>query len=194
METRTEWATFLASEKGKLRMEATFTPVTTDEDLKELAQMAGEIWREYWPDIIGAEQTEYMVANFQSLEAITHDVREGGYEYWFICAADDGRKVGYTGGHEERVSAGYEADRFFISKIYLLAEERGRGFASATIRFYDELCTKRGLRTMYLTVNKHNELGIHAYEGKGFMAIDAVETDIGNGFIMDDFIMEKAAK
>ena len=47
---------------------------------------------------------------------------------------------------------------------------------------------------MYLTVNKHNELGIRAYRGKGFETIDAVETDIGHGFIMDDYIMERAAR
>ena len=44
---------------------------------------------------------------------------------------------------------------------------------------------------MYLTVNKGNDLGIRAYLGTGFRTIDAVETDIGNGFIMDDYIMEK---
>ena len=42
-----------------------------------------------------------------------------------------------------------------------------------------------------VTVNKGNELGIRAYEGKGFATIDAVETDIGEGYIMDDYIMEK---
>ena len=44
---------------------------------------------------------------------------------------------------------------------------------------------------MYLTVNKHNELGVRAYNGTGFEVIDAVETDIGEGFIMDDYIMER---
>ena len=43
---------------------------------------------------------------------------------------------------------------------------------------------------MYLTVNKYNDLGIRAYEGTGFVTIDAVETDIGEGYIMDDYIME----
>ena len=47
---------------------------------------------------------------------------------------------------------------------------------------------------MYLTVNKYNELGVRAYQGKGFETIDAVETDIGHGFIMDDFIMERRAQ
>ena len=44
---------------------------------------------------------------------------------------------------------------------------------------------------MYLTVNKYNDLGIRAYKGTGFEVVDAVETPIGNGFIMDDYIMEK---
>ena len=84
-----------------------------------------------------------------------------------------------------------ETNRFFISKIYLRAEERGHGFASQTIRFYEDLCRARGLAALYLTVNKHNDLGVRAYRGKGFETIDSVETDIGQGFIMDDFIMEK---
>ena len=59
------------------------------------------------------------------------------------------------------------------------------------IAFYDDLCRERGLRAMYLTVNKGNVLGIRAYKGNGFEVIDAVETDIGKGFVMDDYIMEK---
>ena len=50
------------------------------------------------------------------------------------------------------------------------------------------------LAALYLTVNKHNELGIRAYRAKGFETIDAVETDIGEGFVMDDYIMEKPAR
>ena len=44
---------------------------------------------------------------------------------------------------------------------------------------------------MYLTVNKRNDLGVRAYLGTGFEITDAVETDIENGFVMDDYIMEK---
>ena len=176
-------------------MDVTFVPVTTAEDQKKLAAMAYEIWNEYWPSRIGQDQVDYMVANFQSLEAIERDMAEHGYDYWFLRVTEDdeeggeGRKeriVGYTGGQDEP-----ETNRYFISKIYLLAEERGRGFASKTIRFYEDLCRERGFHAMYLTVNKYNELGIRAYEGKGFATIDAVVTDIGGGFVMDDFIMEK---
>ena len=172
-----------------------FIPVETEEEIEELAELAGSIWREYWPALIGEAQTEYMIQQFQSLEAIKRQLEHEDYEYWFIRAAntdDDGkplgttRIVGFTGGHNEP-----ETNRFFISKIYLLAAERGRGFASQTIKFYEQLCRARGFGAMYLTVNKGNELGIRAYKGKGFDTIDAVETDIGEGYIMDDYIMEK---
>lgn len=135
-------------------------PVETDADIERLAKLAHEIWFEYWPAHIGEAQTRYMVERFQTAEAIRRDMASSAYEYWFVLAPDDGRVVGYTGGHAEP-----KTGRFFISKIYL--------------------------RAMYLTVNKGNVLGIRAYKGNGFKVIDAVETDIGQGFVMDDYIMEK---
>lgn len=163
-----------------------FVPVQSQEDLETLANLADKIWHEYWPALIGLEQTDYMVEQFQSLAAIKRGIAENNYEYWFLRAEDDGRIVGYTGGYNEP-----ETNRYFISKIYLLEEERGHGFASQTIAFYENLCRERGLSAMYLTVNKGNELGVRAYLGKGFETIATAETDIGHGFIMDDFIMEK---
>lgn len=166
-------------------MSATMRPVRTEADREELAELAAQIWDEYWPALIGEAQTRYMVEQFQSLGAIRRDMAEHAYEYWFVMD-DEGRTCGYTGGHVES-----ETNRFFISKIYLKASERGRHLASDVIAFYVRLCRERGLRAMYLTVNKHNELGIRCYRGKGFDVIDAVETSIGEGFVMDDYIMEK---
>lgn len=184
-------------------MAASFKPVESEEDLRTLARLADEIWHEYWPAIIGRAQTDYMVERFQSLPAIKKSVAEQGYRYWLIvddaCASDrsacvdasdsewgaDGI-VGYTGGCTEP-----DTNRFFISKIYLLEHARGRGYCSKTIEFYDDLCRAERLHAMYLTVNKRNEMGIRAYRAKGFETIDSVETDIGKGFVMDDFVMEK---
>ena len=172
-------------------MSLSFVPVKSAADQQLLAQMAGEIWREYWPAHIGEAQTEYMVTKFQSLEAITRDMAENDYEYWFLVATEsdeDGSEksiVGFTGGHDEP-----ETNRFFISKIYLFADARGHGYARCVVEFYEDLCFARGFDAMYLTVNKYNDLGIRAYKGTGFDVIDSVETDIGEGFIMDDYIME----
>ena len=168
-------------------MDVTFRPVRSRE-VPELAELAHEIWFEYWPPRIGQDQTAYMVELFQSEDAITRAMAEDAYEYWFIVErGTDGaeRIVGYT-GHVEP-----ETNRFFISKIYVLASERGRGLGKKVVRFYDELCRERGLRAMYLTVNKGNELAIHAYDVTGFRVIEKAVTRIGGGFVMDDYIMER---
>ncbi len=165
-----------------------FHPVGADE-VPELAELARSIWFEYWPAHIGPAQTAYMVELFQSEEAIRRAMAEDAYEYWLIVASEPGgteRIVGYTGGHVEP-----ETNRFFISKLYVKAGERGRHFASAAVRFYDDLCAERGLRAMYLTVNKGNELAIRAYRGTNFRTIAKAVTDIGGGFVMDDYIMER---
>lgn len=221
-------------------MSISFRQVERDEEVETLAHMAYHIWNEYWPALIGQEQTDYMVEKFQSLNAFRTDIADNGYEYWFImeredetpreldqaaCGADihdegrpapagaddavesgrDGelageaedfartaaapRIIGYTGGHVEK-----DTNRFFVSKIYLLKEHRGHGIAAAVTRFYEALCRDRGLDAMYLTVNKQNAMAIRAYEKQGFETTDAVQTDIGEGFIMDDYIMEKKLK
>lgn len=163
-----------------------FEPVETDEQEIGLSQIADEIWHEYWPALIGEAQTDYMVEQFQSLDAIKRDIADNSYEYWILHDSDTEEVVGYTGGHEEP-----ETNRYFISKVYLFENQRGKGYARQVIAFYNDLCIDRNFKAMYLTVNKGNELGVRAYKGTGFEIIDAVETPIGEGFIMDDFIMER---
>lgn len=172
-------------------MSLSFVPVKSEVDQQQLALIAGEIWRGYWPAIIGEAQTEYMIEMFQSFEAIKHHMAEEDYEYWLLVATEGDEApvkhiVGFTGGRSEN-----ETNRFFISKVYLYPEARGHGFARRVMEFYEDLCFARGHDAMYLTVNKHNELGIRAYKGTGFAVIDSVETDIGSGFVMDDYVMEK---
>lgn len=172
-------------------MALSFVPVKTKADQELLAKIAGEIWRGYWPSLIGEAQTEYMIEQFQSLKAIRKYMARHDYEYWLLVATegegDDAKKtiVGFTGGRSEN-----DTNRFFVSKVYLYPEARGHGYARRVMEFYKDLCFVRGHVAMYLTVNKHNDLGIRAYKGIGFSTIDAVETNIGHGFIMDDYIME----
>lgn len=175
-------------------------------DIDALAQLAHDIWFEYWPQFIGEDQTRYMVEQFQSPEAIARDIAEHDYEYYFVID-DAGKTVGYVGVAPERFANALDdpranahgtaitplyPDRLFISKIYLLAEERGKHYASQILAWLADHARESGLSGMYLTVNKGNELGIRAYAGNGFEVIEAVEADIGEGFVMDDYIMARA--
>lgn len=181
-------------------------PVHGSERLAQLAHMAHDIWFEYWPQFIGEAQTRYMVDKFQSLEAIERDMNEHDYEYYFVVN-DKGKKVGYVGvvreyfadapddvrahAHGEAITPLYP-NRLFISKIYLLKEERGKHYASQIIAWLVDYAKENDLQGLYLTVNKGNELGIRAYIGNGFEIIESVEADIGEGFVMDDHIMARS--
>lgn len=188
-------------------MSLAFEQVETDQEIEELVAMAKDIWNEYWPDIIGQDQTDYMVEMFQSDRAIRDDMANHNYRYW-IMREDDGHVVGYTGGATETMTGDPEHDahihhsdavdekfptRFFISKIYLYEKERGKHYASQTIDFYSKLIEDEGLPAMYLTVNRDNELGVRAYLGRGFYTIEDVDNPIGEGFVMTDHIMVKEA-
>ena len=84
-------------------MALTFKPVKDDLDIAEVATVAAEIWGEYWPGIIGQEQTDYMVANFQSEAAISQDIAEKNYQY-FLLFDEQGDCVGYTAAAMEDFS------------------------------------------------------------------------------------------
>jgi len=159
-------------------------PVRTSDEIITLAKIADEIWHEYWPELIGDSQTDYMVKEFQSAEALAHAINEEGYLYYLLMEQD--KAVGYTGVRIEEENAS-----LFLTKLYVYAAERGKGYASEALSFLERLCKENWLGRIYLQVNKGNDLAIAVYKAKGFSIIKSATKDIGDGFIMDDFIMEK---
>jgi ribosomal protein S18 acetylase RimI-like enzyme len=81
-------------------------------------------------------------------------------------------------------------DRLFLSKFYLHKDYRGRGIATAMMNYIFDEARKIGKKRVYLTVNKHNDHAIEVYKKIGYTVADTAFTDIGGGYVMDDFIME----
>jgi len=162
-------------------------PVTTDDQLHELAVLAEGIWHECFPGIISEEQINYMVERFQSYNAMCRQISDEGYNYFFVC--DDGQIAGYTGFvlHPEE-------KYMFLSKLYLRSDFRGRGLSSAAIDELCNICRRERLERIRLTVNINNCQAINVYRHKGFTVAYDQKADIGNGFYMDDHVMELAIK
>ena len=151
-------------------------------ELRKAAELADEIWHECFVGIISAGQIDYMVEKFQSLDAMCRQIEEQGYSY--LGVYDGGELCGYIGVKPE------QDDRFFLSKLYLRSDKRGRGIASQMLSRVFEEARNAGKKSVYLTVNKHNGHAVAVYKKSGFEIIDSVVTDIGNGYVMDDFIFE----
>ena len=155
--------------------------VKTDEEIKETAGLAREIWTEHYISIIGAEQVAYMLDKFQSEDAIAEQIKNQGYVYYLI--------------NENNKAAGYfaiiqEDDALFLSKVYVIKNLRCKGIARKVIDFIKNLAFEKNLKKITLTVNKNNTGSMSAYEKLGFVNIGSIVQDIGGGFVMDDYKME----
>lgn len=159
-----------------------FVPATTAQQIDVVAGLAREIWYEYYVPLIGRTQVDYMVAKFQSSEAMQQQLREG-YEY-FITERE-GRPIGYC-AVQPRPAEG----SLFLSKLYLLRDARGGGTGRVCMEFIEQLARRRGLKLLWLSVNKGNP-AVKAYQRLGFRIAADLVVEIGGGFVMDDFRMEK---
>lgn len=163
-------------------MELKFCKVISEKDIKELASIANEVWHQHFATILTLDQIDYMVEKFQSEHAMTKQINSDGYEYYFLQL--DGKNIGYTGIREDE-------DKLFLSKLYILKEYRGNGYSSRAFEFLQSICKERGLHAIWLTVNRYNDHTIEVYKKKGFKILRTQVADIGNGYVMDDYIMEK---
>jgi diamine N-acetyltransferase len=170
-----------------------FVPVTTPPQLDVIAGLAHEIWYEYYVPLIGRAQVDYMVSRFQSSEAMAQQMRED-YEYFLIQrgrvqhgpADGQGRSIGYCAVQSQPAESS-----LFLSKLYLLRDARGAGTGRECMEFIEQLARRRGLTLIWLTVNKGNP-AVRAYERLGFRIAADLVMDIGGGFFMDDYRMEKS--
>lgn len=155
-------------------------PARTDRDIQIIAEVAEEIWHQHFIPIIGKAQVEYMVEKFQSVPALTSQIKKEGYEYFILRSEEE--PCGYIGIHSEK-------DALFLSKLYIRQEFRGQHIATKGFQFLIDLCRDRNLKKIWLTCNKHNENTLKIYDHLGFKVTDEQVADIGNGFVMDDYIL-----
>lgn len=154
-------------------------PVHDPQQIEEVARLADTIWREYYFPLLGKAQVDYMLENLQSQEKMIEDITLNQMEYYLIEAENE--KIGYLGIQ-------WQEEVLFISKLYLLKQMRGQGYARRLLEMLAEWAKKRQKSGMQLTVNKDNAGSIRFYETFGFVRIDSVVSPIGGGFVMDDYI------
>ncbi len=147
--------------------------------IEELSAMACTIVKEYYEKLLGSDQNDYMIEKFQSFKAITTQL-DSGYNYYVL--ESDNEPVGFIGFYPN-------GKRMYLSKFYFAKSARGKGLGKKTLAFLVDKTRAKGLESIYLNVNKYNE-SIKAYEKMGFARIGEEVNDIGNGYVMDDYVYE----
>jgi ribosomal protein S18 acetylase RimI-like enzyme len=150
------------------------------DDAKELSEMAWDIWMEYYPSVVRGDNIEYILNKFQTEEAIRQQILDG-YVYFFILDGDI--KAGYA-------SFQPRGDALYISKYYVSKDFRGKGLGSKAMEYMVEKGKEMKMRKAFLNVNRFNTLSINVYEHLGFVIVKEDKIDIGDGYFMDDYLME----
>lgn len=174
---------YFAGHQRNRRMpaEVIFTAVKTPHEVARVAELAGIIWKEHYIPIIGKPQVDYMLEHFQSAPAIEKQLAEG--VFYFLIQQED-LDLGYLAFEKRAVS-------LFLSKIYLLESKRGMGYGRTAMAFVENSARNMECAEIALTVNKYNDQSLNTYTRMGFSKKGGEITDIGGGFVMDDYRMVK---
>jgi GNAT superfamily N-acetyltransferase len=157
------------------------------EDIDALCGLAREVWLQHYPPIIGLAQTEYMLHQRYDPAVIRAELDSGAI--WWDVLRDDGVLRAFAASFQSEF-----ADALKLDKLYVHPACQRRGFGRRLIERVCQHADRQGCRRVILAVNKRNATAIAAYRKHGFDVVDAVVKDIGGGFVMDDYIMQKNVK
>lgn len=151
-----------------------------DEEAGRLAELAALIWRGHYPGIISPEQIEYMLAQRYHPPSIRQSLARG--DRWDVA------RVG-----EELVAFAHsfplEGGAVKLDKLYVHPDWQRHGIGARLVARIEARARAHGRSHLLLRVNRRNVQAIAAYEKYGFVVVREVVEDIGNGFVMDDYVM-----
>jgi ribosomal protein S18 acetylase RimI-like enzyme len=175
----------------------------TAADFEALARLAETIWRAHYTGIIGSAQVDYMLAGRYTPEKLRLylDADDRWLMLLRIDSSTGSRAVGYcsyalTDDHDEmkpgEMKPGVMKPGVMkLEQLYLLPEYYGQGLGRLMMRHVEQQARARGCGTLMLQTNKRNGIAIAFYRKTGFTVREEAVFDIGNGFVMDDYVMEK---
>ncbi len=155
----------------------------TSAELPLMEQLARKIWPFAYGKILDRKQIEYMIKLMYALPVVQEEVASG-IVYELIL--DGENPIGF-------ISYGpYKADppTIKLHKLYLDPSYHGRGIGSMALQHALASARLAKARFLRLNVNKYNAPAIRAYQRNGFVQVESVKVDIGNGYFMDDFVMQ----
>jgi RimJ/RimL family protein N-acetyltransferase len=168
-------------------------------DAEQIGRLASDIWREVYPGIVTMDQIQYMLRQMYAPEVIRSEIEQQGIRYLFfrILGAQEGfAAYGNCGAMpiDNCRSCSDSNDAVMLHKLYLHPRRHGAGHGSRMLQLVEHDIAKEmpSARRIILRVNKENHKAIRAYERNGYQVAGTICSDIGEGFVMDDYWMTKA--
>lgn len=156
--------------------------IATKEQFPIIRDLAFKIWPSAYRKILSKEQLNYMLDIIYSIESIEKQVAKN---HVFLLIKENDDCLGFA-SYELNID---NSNKTKIQKLYVLPETQGKGIGRKAIDFIKQIASDANNKGLILNVNKYNKAK-DFYLNYGFKIIDSVIIDIGNGYIMDDYVME----
>ncbi|HEY0298512.1 MAG TPA: GNAT family N-acetyltransferase [Arachidicoccus sp.] len=153
----------------------------TMSDIASIQQIARFTWFETYGAILSAEQINYMLDLIYSTKSLEEQMKNG---HQFFLLQQNGERIGFI--DIEKTSE----TRTKLHKIYLLPNQQAKGYGKLLINLAVEKAGKQGSSILQLNVNRYNN-AIEFYKKSGFRIVEETDIPIGNGYFMNDYVMEK---
>lgn len=151
-------------------------------DTPLLQTLAHSIWWQTFPEYVPESQIKYMLENFHSAQAVFDSIKSG--VVWMLIE-HNGQAIGFS-AYEIRPA---EQD-IRLHKLYLEPEFQRQGFGGQVIQHVIDIARSRQIGSVSLTVNRGNKQALLSYQKRGFQLLGNTDKQIGEGFIMNDYLME----
>jgi len=154
-----------------------------EEDLPTIRSLAELTWPTAYSDIISQEQIVFMLDKMYNQGELLGQLRDG---HTFIIASELKEDVGFAGFSV----VDSENHVYKLHKLYVLPKMHGKGVGKILMNEVVDQIKVQGAKFLRLNVNRDNKAK-DFYEKAGFKIKETVDLDIGNGFYMNDYVMEK---
>jgi len=154
------------------------------DDINTIGFLAQQIWPQAYGGILSGQQLEYMLHLIYNPRALTEQMLKQHQS--FLVAELDEEPVGFASFSKIQPPGIYK-----LHKLYVRTDIQGKGLGKALINAVLEEIRPLEARALHLNVNRHNKAKAF-YEKFGFRVIGEEDIDIGNGYFMNDYVMEMA--
>ena len=154
-----------------------------EEDLLTIRSLAEQTWPTAYSDIISQEQIVFMLDKMYNQGELLGQLRDG---HTFLIASELKEDVGFAGFSV----VDSENHVYKLHKLYVLPKMHGKGVGKILMNEVLDQIKAQGAKFLRLNVNRDNKAK-DFYEKAGFKIKETVDLDIGNGFYMNDYVMEK---
>ena len=155
----------------------------TEEDFETIRNVAHTAWPVTYGEILSKAQLDYMLEKMYSDAALLDNLKKGHH---FMLAKENSVCLGFAS-----IEYGYLNEKCTrLHKIYLLPETQGKGLGKMLLERIVVLAKENHSETISLNVNRFNK-ACAFYQKMGFEIVAQEDLEIGNGYLMEDYKMEK---